>query len=389
MSIRLRPRSKRATAESSPRRDRGTIFLQTIVSMFIMTLMAGYIVNVSTQDSRMVRTLNRSAAAQNLAEAGLAQAFSALKADFNDWADASNYPLTNLGGGTYDASVTRIGTRYLVTSVGSVGSVTRTVSAEITAPTVSALDYILAGGSTLDLRLTAKSTLEIIGKIYAASTIYMKAIANGAQINIHDPGDVYSGGTIDNGGGNIVTGTLTPNWSTQVGFPVFNYAGYQAIAQANGYYYNGDRTYNSTTTIPAAPAGGVIFVNGNVTISAAQSTTACFVATGTITITQGTVTINQYQNYPAMMTQTGDIILRSVGNSAKGRLVATGLVYAGNNFSLSGNHNSAAVTGSIIARGTLEEIGTQCSLHMEYVQQNPPFMTSSGAAAFGVKSYNS
>lgn len=365
--------------------ERGTVFMTTMISMFIMTLIATYVFEVSSQDLNLAKQMDKSLQALGLAEAGLAEALSRLKVDIND----TIFNETPLGEGTYAASVSTVSGRQLVSSTGTVSGFSRTVTAEVQPPSASALNYILAGGSDLDLKLTAKSTATITGDIYAANNISMKATASQASIVIQNPGDVYAGGTITNSGGNIIYHSLNPNWPTLISFPVFDYTFYQAIAQTNGYYYNTNKTYTAASPLPTFPTGGVIYVNGNITISATQPTTkACLIATGSITISQGTTTINQYLNYPAMMTRDGDITIRSVGNSAQGTLVATGLVYAGNDFSISGNHNTATVTGSIIARGTLSESGTQASLTMVYQAQSPPGMTSSSATTMRVKSYN-
>lgn len=380
--------SRRRSSLKIAGNNRGTIFAQTIIAMFMMTMMAGYVFDLSSQDMRTIKNLDRGMQAQYLAEAGLNEALSVLTADFDDWNNAAAFPATALGNGTYDATVSRIGTRYLVSSVGTVAGTQRSATAEVTAPSTSALAYILAGGSTVDLRLTAWTIALISGSIYAAQNILLRSTAAFSSIVLFNPGDVYAGGTISNLGGNIVLGNLNPNWANVVGFPVFDYTQYQGIAQANGLYFNGDQTFAVANSIPANPPGGVIYVNGNITISAAQTTTACLIATGNITLTQGTVTINQFQNYPALMTVNGDITIRSVGAAAQGHLVARGLVYAGNNFALSGNHNWAVVVGSIIARGTLSESGTQCLLSMIYQAQNPPFMTSTGANGMTIRSYN-
>jgi len=360
-----------------------------MIAIFMTTLIGGSLFKFTSQDMFFVNRLKKSMQAKYLAEAGLARALSTLGADWDNRLTPGNFPSTALAGGAYDASVATTGGRTLVSSVGTVDGVARTVTAEVEEPTISALNYILAGGGSMDLRLTAHSTCNITGDIYATGNIEMRANASGAVINLTTPGNAYAGGTISSSGGGInVAGSLNSNYGSVVGFPVFDYNYFQTIATTNGYYYNGDRTYNSSTQLPVNPSGGVIFVNGNVSIADAQSTTQlCLVATGNITISRGTTTLQQFADYPAMLSQ-GNITIRSTGNSAQGRLVATGLVYAGGNFSLSGNHNSAVVTGSIIARGTLEETGTQCALTMTYVAQNPSGMISSGGSGMAVESYN-
>lgn len=379
--------------------DHGTIFLTTMLCMFFMAMIGGYLFKMTSDDMFSIQRLKHSAQAQQLAEAGLADALGVMNTDWDARLVAGNFPSTSLGPGTYDASVAQVSSRWLVTSVGTVNSVSRTASCEVTGPVTSALAYILAGGSNIDIKLTAFSTNTIIGNIYATSNIAFDAQANNAVVSTSNPGNVYAGGTIDKKGTVLIGGSENPNWSNMVGFPVFDYAYYQNIAQSNcpappcssatDYYFDTDTTFDGTNPLPAAPDGGVVFVNGDVVVSSTQTMTGCLVATGTIDIAQVHLTINQYNNFPAMLTQTGDILVRSVGNAAQGWLTATGLVYSGNNFSLSGNHNPRVdVTGSIVARGTLSQSGTQSTLLMNYVLQNPPGMISSGAQDMEVVSYN-
>lgn len=373
------------------RQDKGTVFISTMISMLLMTLVSGYIFQVTNQDMRFVTQLQRSLQAQYLAEAGLAKAVAVLYNDWDEKTNAAAFPSTALDQGTFDATVTQVGagpsSRWKVSCVGTVDAVQRTASCEVSGPTQSALDYILAGGSNIDLKLTAKSTCDITGDIYATNLIEMRAIASQAEIEIHDAGDVYCGGSIMNYGGDISYNSLNADYPNLVGFPTFNFAYYQTIAQTNSFYYATSQIWDSGD-VPVNPTGGVIFVNGDLTITDTNATTAAIIVTGSVEITQGTLTINRYLDYPALMTQTGNITIRSVGAAAQGSLVATGLVYAAGNFSLSGNHNSAIVTGSILARGTLIESGTWCSLTMVYEEQNPPGMLSSGAETVVVRSYN-
>ncbi len=202
----------------SAHNELGSVFITTMVVTFMMTLMAAGIFTLTSQDFSFIARLKKSTQAHHLAEAGLAHALSTLSTNWAGRSTAANFPLTTLAQGTYDATVTEPTTgRVFISSVGTVDGVQRIASAEASAPTTSALAYMIAGGSTLDLRLTAFSTCTITGDIYAANNIQLKATANNASITASNPGGFYAGGNIDNGGGNITYGSLNPNYSGESG----------------------------------------------------------------------------------------------------------------------------------------------------------------------------
>ena len=138
-------------------------------------------------------------------------------------------------------------------------------------------------------------------------------------------------------------------------------------------------------------------MNGNLTIRGTQSTTAAIIATGNITIDKSgsvypRVTVNQYSNFPALMTQNGSITFTTTGSaSPDSYLTVTGLIYSGNNFSVStGNHTNLTVTGSILAKGTYSTSGMTAwnVTGVDYTAQTPPGFTSS-SGTMTVVSYNS
>jgi hypothetical protein len=378
------------------KRQKGSTFLVTMVSVFIMSLVGGYSYQLSAHNSAYVNRLQKSMQAHQLAEAGLVRALSTVRSDWTQVSNAGAFPLTTLGTGTYDASVSNIGGRYLVSSVGTVQGVQRTVTAEVVAPSVSALNYVIAGGGTGSHTIdsgTGQSSGTITGDIYMGGPLTIDGPSVGGGGVLAVVGDVYGQSTITDGSNVTVTGSENENWSTTVTFPTVDFSYYQSIATASGQYFDGDKTYASGT-LPATPDGGVIFVNGDVTIQGTQATTACIVATGSITMsktgsTYPRITVNQFSNYPALMTQNGNINFTSTGNGGA-YLTVTGLIYSGNNFTVStGNNDIVTITGSILAKGTYSTSGMTAwnVTGISYASQSPPGFTSSNSTAT-VRSYN-
>ena len=375
--------------------QKGSVFLTTMICVFLMSLTGGYLYKVSSEGSHFMNRLQKSTQAQILAEAGLARALSTLRNNWATYSNASNFPSTSLGEGSYDASVTTIGGRYLVSSIGTVQSAQRTVSAEVIPPSVSALDYVFAGGSISAHVIdpgTGQATGSITGDIYAGGALTLDGPAGGNLLEI--TGDIFGASTVSTAGTVSVSGTSNSDWTTVVNFPTVDFSYYQAIATANGHYYNSDQTFASGT-LPANPAGGVIFVDGNITIRGTQDVTAAIIATGSITVSKSgstypRVTVNQYSNYPALMTQNGNIAFTSTGNGGA-YLTVNGLLYSGNNFTVdSGNHDDVTINGSALAKGTIDLDGMTAwnDLNATYVAQSPPGFSNPGSANMTVLSYN-
>lgn len=370
----------------------GSVFLTTMVCVFLMSLTGGYLYQVSAGNSHFMNRLQRSVQAQMLADAGLARALSTIRANWASISSSGNFPLTSLGPGTYDAGVTMVSGRYLVNSVGDVQGVQRTASAEVLPPSGSALNYVFAAGGNAQIDSgTGQSPGTIAGDIYAAGNIDLDGPSSGGQLVV--TGNTYANGNMTSNSSVSVSGSQNADWPQTESFPTVDYNYYQSIATANGQYFSGNVTYNSGN-IPSNPAGGVIYVNGNITIRGTQSTTAALIATGNIQIeksggTYPRVTINQYADYPAMLTQ-GNIQFSSNGNGGA-YLNTTGLIYAEGNFQLSsGNNDTFTFTGSVLARGNIQTTGltAQNLTTVTYVQQNPPGFSGTGSANMTIRSYN-
>jgi hypothetical protein len=370
---------------------RGSVFVTTMISMLVMLLVGGYMYAMSESGVHNVKQLQGRTQAKYLAEAGLANALGALRAN---WQTSATFAATTLANGSYSATVSTSSGRTLVRATGIVEGVSASASAEVIPPGLSALDYVIAGGGTGPHTIdagTGQSNGAITGDVYAGGNLTIDGPSSGGAMVID--GDVQSTGTITNGSNASTSGSQTNNFTSTVSFPTVDYSFYQAIASANGTYYATDVTYASGG-IPAAPAGGVIYVDGDLTIYGTQATTACLVATGNITIaktgsTYPRVTVNKFSNYPALMTQNGSITFTSTGNGGA-YLNVTGLIYSGNNFNFSsGNHDTFDLTGSILATGTIS-ITPQAwnDTDIDYNQEDPPGFTSN-VAEMRVASYNS
>jgi hypothetical protein len=272
---------------------------------------------------------------------------------------------------------------------------TRTATAEVSAPSSSALNYAFAaGGNAIIDSGTGQSPGTITGDIYGGGNVSLDGPSSGGVLAI--TGDVDAVGSLTASGSATVSGVQTPLFSTSVPFPTVDMSYFQTIATSNGQYINGNRTYTTASPIPSTVAGNVIYVNGDVTIQGTQSTTTAIFATGTITIQKSgstypritvTAPVVSGLTYPAMVC-SGNFTYTSTGNGGS-YLTVSGLVYPQGNFTFSsGNNDTFTLNGSVLARGNITVSPTaQNTVTATYVAQSPPGFTN-GVASMQIESYN-
>lgn len=368
--------------------ESGAIFLSTMISLLVMVIVGGSIFNLTSQDLFFVNHLKKSTQAKQLAEAGLAQACAKLKAN---WTSNTTYPQTNIGPGSYQATVATSGGRTLVTSVGSVQGISRSASAEVIPPAVSAFNYAIAsGGSGVIDAGTGQSPGVINGSVYSHGSLSLDGPSSGGALVINGSA-VTASSSLAVSSSVTLTGTQTTNYATTVPFPSVDLNYYQTIASANGQYFAGSKVYNSGQ-IPAAPAGGVIYVSGSCTIYGAQTTNATLVVGGSLAIQKTgnnypKVTVTKADGMPAMIVM-GSMAYQSNGNGGS-FLNVTGLLYTGGSFSFqSGNHDQFTLNGSLVSLGSISiSPQSQNTLTINYISQNPPGFTIP-PSQFGIESYN-
>ncbi|MBI4432387.1 MAG: hypothetical protein HY592_02760 [Candidatus Omnitrophica bacterium] len=370
--------------------SKGTVFLSTMIAMLLMILTGEAMYLMADQGVYAVKRLRLATQAKHLADSGLAIAFASLAGNF---VTSSTWNGSISGFGGYTATASTSSGRTLVVATGTVQGVTVTSSAEVTPPSADIMDYSLAG-SNVDFYLAAFNMVTATGSIYSEGNMTLDANATTSVISLTSPGNVNAGGTITvTGSGLITMGTATSNASL-ASYPTVDFAYYQNLAQnGGGTYVNGDVTYNSSNAMPS-PAGGVIYVNGNVSITSDQTSTAALIVNGNLSISRGATTIVAPANLPAIVTQ-GAITISGIGANAAD-LTVTGLIYSGNDFTITGNHHNIMVTyGAIIARGNF--VGnssgfSQSALTIIYPTTTPAFslngITSGGSSQMAVESYN-
>lgn len=375
------------TRGENMKNEKGAIFLSTMVSLLVMVIIGGSILNLTSQDIFFVNRLKKSTQARQLAEAGLAQACAALKAS---WSSNAAYAEASIGVGTYQATVATSSGRTLVTSVGAVQGISRSVTAEVVPPAISAFNYAFAAGgnATIDSG-TASSPGTIAGSLYSAGNATLDGPSSGGVLQI--TGNLDAGQNITTTSSVNVIGAQTQSYGSTVHFPTVDLSYYQTIASANGQYFAGSKVYHSGE-VPVAPAGGVIYISGSCTVYGTQNTNATIVVGGSMTVqktdsTYPRVAIVKADTLPAMIVM-GNFAFQSSGNGGA-YLTVTGLIYTGGNFDFqSGNHDTFTLSGSLISLGNITIAPQSFNVTTAtYQQQNPPGFTIP-LSELGIESYN-
>jgi hypothetical protein len=305
------------------------------------------------------------------AEAGIEFAYSVLRDNFDNRTNSASFridtgttytngaPLTSVyGEGTFTLTVTPLGSQYVV--INSLGACnTATAEAEVLVEDSNYTDWgkyeafkkaIAAGGSgDFSGNGTVYSPIEL--DIHVNDKVIVNGNIDIDNINIASATEIDLKNKTLNGSATspIISssGTATDGKYVEavppIYIPTINLTPYYNKAVASGSFVTAlTSEYKITSDI--TPAGGILYVDGDVKIYA--NVTGTVIATGNITIVSGGV--KETGSGIALATETGDIVNRSTGESE-------GLVY-----SRTGSYYQNSVgtlTGQIIVGNDVSKTG--------------------------------
>lgn len=341
-----------------------------IAVMGVALLISMTVIAVVTTGRQQVYSAQRQCdqiKAQMIAEAGANQTYNLVKTNFAACANSNNFPVTDFDGGTYDATVTTVGTnRANISCDGAYRSGRATAKLDIenipqiktnAAPTPGMSPYgctVLAGR---DIEWVGNADLFTSNSWFHANGLYT---ANGVNklygnMSSHSGIELVGGASIYGigrapyiDGGYVATSMVT---SVQLlAIPDLDLTPYYNAALASNQVYSGDRAISGTVT----PPGGIMWVNGRLYMGNGTYT-GCFIATGGIelqTTGNGTITVTKTQRYPILVSRDGGILVKQ----AK-QFNFTGLIYCKTgSFEKQGNGDVYGI-GTIIAAGDVTKNG--------------------------------
>jgi hypothetical protein len=359
--------------------------------MIIVLLVAGtgaYLVNDAKQQLFAVTRVRDYLKAQAYAEGGANQAYSLLKTNFALRTSSGSFPMTAYGDGVYDVTVTSVGSnKASISCIGERGEAAANVMLDIqnfaagtggtttsgVPPAVGVYTYGIVSGGQIWLR--GNGTLNMgTGKAHAnavydhsGTKFIIGNISSSAGITMSGNAKVTGNAaapSISAAAGKI-TGTRTVAPVPLVTIPNIDLTPYYNVALANGQVY-GTPSVPVTKAVSASPPGGVIWVNGTMSISGGGALVGSFIATGDITSSAGG-SIRKANNYPLLVSRDGNITVSSVAT-------LQGLIYAKTGtFRKTGN---GIVQGTIIANAGVEGAGGWD--YMSYENSTPVAPVSGG-----------
>ena len=363
-------------------RDGAALFTVMLMIMVIASLLA-VAYKSSIQRVFMTEKLADRVRALSIAEAGANMAYSILQTNFNARLNDTAFPLTTYGGGTFDVTVTPVGTNVaVVDSVGLYGNSREEVILDVrnlgstNSPAsfdTNSLAYAILCGGNFDFGgcgtisgtnaalMHANGTMTIRGS--ANMAVNMKScvsvsINNNTTINgsIRAPAFSYTPSKV------TITGGTTTGAVALVTIPNIDLSPYYNQALANGQVYNGNQTLSSGFS----PPGGIMWVNGTLGIAGNATYSGSFIATGNMSVS-GNGAITNSTSYPTLISRDGNI-------SFTGQKNLTGMIYVKTgSYSQTGGNSH---TGQLIVKGNINKGGNSDILVYQRSTIIPPGSTS-------------
>ena len=340
------------------RNTKGAVFITVMFLAALMIFVAVATANMMTQDTHLMRHLTRSTQALYVAEAGINDALAVLlNQGFSAKDNQANFPSKTFGLGTFDVTVTESEDRVLLTSVGTVQGVSRTVAVEVKDLYPSILEKALGTGGDMTIK-AVQGNVVVLGNIHANGdmTLDEQGASSTFRVQAYQEfaGDATcSGSDCDIDEDVIVDGVQGANYP-MLTLPEFNYSGFLQAAQAGGTYYGSSQNFNNVSL--SGGTEGITFVDGDVTFSGNCAVTGGFVATGRISLNKGN-SINQTQHavtsYPIFISKT-DMKLYGLFNTVGGNIV-----FAENEVKIQTPQDSASVVGNVISGGPVNIVANQ------------------------------
>ena len=304
--------------------------LVIVLGLIVLMTLAGAIMATMTNQSafRVKKTLKASCAL-SIAEAGVADVLDIMNSDYTAGIGVSYKK--DFGGGSFVVTTEQKASgNILITSVAEYENETRTTRLELLGDANASWDAltaecaIIAGGdATLET-----AAPEINGRVHANGNIFH------SSGNIKILGDITANGVVQisaQPGFTAVAGHSKENIPTLLPFDPWI-----EMAKNGGIYLEGTQHLKGDFT----PANGVLYVNGDVTLSNRSTLKGTLVASGSITID------NRFTQTPFITGSGWPSLMAGIDISLHNRNKYVGTIFAGNDII---TQNNKEIDGQLIA----------------------------------------
>jgi cytoskeletal protein CcmA (bactofilin family) len=358
--------------------NRGFAVLSALFVIAAISLMLGMLIKIGGQRAFTARRLANQVKALAYAEAGIDQAYSILSLDFDQRNNTDLSTETSYAEGSYTLTLTPVSNKYvIVNSVGKCGSAVRVAEilvddenaggGSVTDPTdyasMEGFNYaVLSGGNfafggsglVSGLKMHSNSSIDIRGNASTGLDISSSSKIKTGNVTVEGSLTAPDVHTHKHA---TITGGSSQAAVPPIGIPDIDLTPYLNWARMHGEVHNGFSTSTSYT-----PAGGVLWVNGDVVIDSHTVISGSIIATGNIHIS-GNANISPTTTTFAMASRDGDII-----NSSSGTL--NGLIYA-----KTGDYSQTSngiLNGQLIVNGTVKKGGVSDIINYVRSVPTPP-----------------
>ena len=254
------------------RSEKGMILPYVLIFIGMIAVNTVLLSAVMQRDVSLIKGIRDREQALYMAEAGINDAFAQIKSQ--GFASKSNFT-GSLDTGSYSVTFSEDSGRHLITSVGTVGGVSETVTAEVQDNTPTALNYFSGAGNDIMIKIHTNVNGSIVGDLHANNNVYL-IVQPHARLDI--TGDVSATGIVQEGNqhyssdnkdddlyinGQANDAATVYEGANRITFPVFDFTKYKEAAIDSGDYYNSDQVFNSSSL---SPGNGIVYVDGDVEI---------------------------------------------------------------------------------------------------------------------------
>jgi cytoskeletal protein CcmA (bactofilin family) len=356
----------------------GSALLTVMLIVLISSVFLATVLSMSMGRAFMAKKLANRVRAIAIAEAGANQAYTVLATNFAARTDASAFPLTTYGDGSYDVSVSAISNEAAsISSLGTCGDVQETVILDVMLdesgmpplPEMPAFDYAMVAGGELAFNGTgnisgtngtvsfhANGRMSVGGN--AEGDVGFSSSTGIKVKNVTIEGDISAPDLVVHAGATI-TGSQNEQTVPLVDIPDIDLTPYFNWASAHSEVREGFNMSGGSYT----PNGGILWVNGSVQLSSDYTFNGAIIATGAIHLT-GTGSIVPTTTELALITRDGP----QIRNQSTGLI--DGLIYAKNGDYI--HTANGQLRGQVIVKGDIAKGGTNVDLLFKQTEPAVP-----------------
>jgi cytoskeletal protein CcmA (bactofilin family) len=358
---------------------RGAAIFTILVIIVTASAFLATMTSASINRALTARRLAERVQAIHIAEAGVHYAYSVMATNFNVRTNPAAFPPTSYAGGVFDVTIVCVSSNMAsICSTGTFGRVTEEVALDVRAEQspgrtydLTGFEYAMLAGQDLSFsgcgsitstngptRIHSNGEMTVRGS--ASPNIGMQSSTEiRINNNVTIDGDVTAPDLTYNPSKVTITGTASEDTVPLVEFPDIDLTPYYNWADQHSEVHSGFSMSGGTYT----PAGGILWVQGDVQLSGSAQVNGSIIATGDIHVS-GSANVYATTCAFALASRDGT----EIRNQSTGTI--QGLIYA-----KLGDYKHTAngtMIGQVVVRGDIDKAGVSDTFVYEQYIPVPP-----------------